>query len=95
MSKLLRAKYNGENINLQSFGLLNQSNVILILDTSVTPNTGSNYILPGEYKIKLAFAANNLKPIEYWYKFKIEDRWDNNEQQVLSNNIKVERSTKA
>lgn len=85
--------YNGENLNLQSFGLLNQSSVIFILDTSVTPNTGSNYILPGEYKIKLAFAANNLKPIDYWYKFKIEDRWDNNEHQMLSNNIKVERST--
>lgn len=82
-----------ENNRLQSFGLNGRSNVVLVLDTSATPNTGSNYILPGEYKIKLAFAANNFKPIIYWYKFKLEDQWDTNEQQMLANNIKVEKTT--
>lgn len=78
-------------VNLNAFGLAGRSNVIFILETQVTPNTGSNYLLPGKYKIKLAFAANNLRPKLYWYKFEIKNRWDTNEQRMLSRNVLVEK----
>jgi hypothetical protein len=82
--------HNGVNNTLQRFNLATRSNVVFILETNVTPNTGSNYLLPGEYKIKLAFAANNLEPEYYWYMFQVEDRWDTDEQRMLSNNIVIE-----
>lgn len=80
-----------QNVNSSPFGLAGRSSVIFILETQVTPNTGFNYLLPGEYKIRLAFAANNLKPEYYWYQFKVEDRWDNNEQRMLSQNISIKK----
>ena len=82
-------------VSLNAFGLSGRSNVIFILETQATPNTGSNYLLPGKYKIKFAFAANNLKPRYYWYKFEIKDRWDSNEQRMLSRNVAIEKLNKA
>lgn len=80
------------HVNLNAFGLAGRSNVIFILETQVTPNTGSNYLLPGRYKIKLAFAANNFSPRYYWYIFEIKDQWDSNEQRMFSRNIVVEKA---
>lgn len=82
----------GENQLLQRFGLLRTSNVVLILDTQVTPNTGSNYLLPGEYKLKIVVAANNLKPRYQWYKITLSNVWTSNEQQMLQNNIHVKKT---
>lgn len=80
------------NTQLVAFGLATTSNVVFIMDTEVTPNTGCNFFLPGEYKMKIAIAANNLSPQYYWYKLRISDVWDNNEQRMLTNNISVVRA---
>lgn len=77
-------------VNLGAFGLLGRSHAVFILDTQVTPNTGSNYLLPAEYRLKVAFAANNLKPKYYWVSVKIFNRWSSNQQQMLSNNVYID-----
>ncbi len=80
--------------NLQQFGITTTSQIVFILDTQVTPNTGSNILLPGEYSIKITFAANNVKPQSIWFKLNIADNWTTNEQQMLGNYISIERVNK-
>lgn len=79
------------HINLQQFGITATPQVVFILDTQVTPNTGSNILVPGEYNIKFIFAANNVKLLPIWFRLRFVDQWTTNEQQMLNNNIFVER----
>jgi hypothetical protein len=57
------------------------------LDVEVSPNTGSHLILPGEYRIKLVFAANNLNPINKIYSLIIADKWTEDQKEMLENYI--------
>ena len=77
--------------NLAQFGINSQANIVFVLDTFVQPNTGSNLILPGDYKIKIIFSANNVKPKEVWYRLKLEDAWDNNEDVMFQNNVSIKK----
>jgi hypothetical protein len=83
----------GQNQILQYLGLYGKSKTVLILDTQVTPNTGSNYLLPGEYKMKIVVTASNAKSKTYWFKVTLIDSWTTNEQQMLQNNIDITRTT--
>ena len=76
---------------LTAYGLNTSTRVIMILDTFVEPNTGTHVLLPGEYKINIVFAANNLKPVSNWYKLKIVDAWSSDEQQMLSSNVLISK----
>lgn len=76
-------------VNLEAFSLSRPNNSVLILDTSVQPNTGSNILLPGKYKLKLIFAANNLPPKVVWLKLEFDDVWDDNEENTLANNVRI------
>ncbi|NCO98392.1 hypothetical protein GW864_04485 [bacterium] len=78
-------------LNLGQFGITTTVSVAMLLDTYVQPNTGSHIILPGKYKIKIAFAANNLPPKIIWFKLEFRDIWDNNEQQMLTRNVVIEK----
>jgi hypothetical protein len=78
------------NVPLAVYGLPTTSNVVIVLDTQVTPNTGSNILLPGEYKIKLVFAANNLSKTT-WFKLVIRNAWSTNEQLMFANNISIQK----
>lgn len=78
-------------VNLNQFGINNSASIVFVLDTYVQPNTGSHLIFPGEYKIKLIFSANNVKPKETWYKLRLIDAWDNNENHMLRNNISISK----
>lgn len=63
--------------------------VVFILATEATPNTLSNFLFPGEYKIKLAFAANNLRPEYHEYYLSIRNKWDLNQEIEFSENISI------
>jgi hypothetical protein len=75
--------------NLGLFGLDSINNIALILDVEVPPNTGSHIVFPGDYKIKIKFAANNFKPVEKIYNLVIPDSWNDDEQKML-NSISIQ-----
>ena len=75
---------------LARFGIQNNTNIFFELDVAVRPNTGSHILLPGDYKIKIVFAGNNLEPIEKFYRLEIEDAWSDNEKEMLTKNVSVE-----
>lgn len=81
-------------VNTRAFGISALGDTLLVLDVEVSPNTGSHFILPGEYRIKLVFAANNLSPINKIYSLIIADKWTEVEKEMLGNCIfiKEERS---
>jgi hypothetical protein len=58
-------------------------------DVAVIPNTGSHILLPGDYKIKIIFAANNLKPQRKIYNLIIKDIWTDDEKEMLTKNISI------
>lgn len=79
------------NVPLALYGIATTSTIVFVLDTQVTPNTGSNILLPGEYKIKIVTAANNVSPKVSWFKLYIRNAWSNNEQFMFANNISIEK----
>lgn len=72
---------------LSYFQLRKDTQVVLELCTEVPPNTGSHLIFPGEYRIKLLFAANNFKPASKIYSLVFADKWSEDERDMLGNNI--------
>ena len=81
-----------ENEHLDRFNITERPKVIFELDVAVRPNTGSHILLPGDYKIKIIFAGNNVSPIEKTYKVVVKDAWDDNEERMLQNNILIEET---
>ena len=81
-------------VNTRAFGIFALSDTLLVLDVEVSPNTGSHFIFPGEYRIKLVFAANNLSSINKIYSLIIADEWTEDPKEMLENYIfiKEERS---
>jgi len=77
-------------VDLEKFGIDRSSNITFQFDVAVIPNTGSHILLPGDYKIKVVFAANNLKPIEKTYHLVIKDAWTDDEETMLRDNILIE-----
>lgn len=75
---------------LERFSITERPSVIFELDIAVRPNTGSHILLPGDYKVKIIFAGNNVNPIEKIYKVVIKDAWDDNEERMLQNNVLIE-----
>lgn len=72
---------------LDYFKLGTNTNIVLELCTEVPPNTGSHLIFPGEYRIKLLIAANNLKPVAKIYSLVLADKWTDDQKEMLENNI--------
>lgn len=75
--------------NLEHYGIEAHPAVVLLLDVPVSPNTGSHILLPGEYKVKIVFAANNLEPAEKDYRVKINNSWTEDESLMLKKNIEI------
>jgi len=75
--------------NLSFFGIRENPNIVFQLDIAVIPNTGSHILLPGDYKIKIIFAANNLKPQEKVYNLVIKDNWNDDEERMLEENVSI------
>lgn len=76
--------------NISDFGFEYSSKVILELCTEIAPNTGSHLIFPGEYRIKLVIAANNLKPVTKIYSLIFADAWTDKQEEMLRKNILIE-----
>ena len=74
---------------LTRFNITERPNVIFELDVAVRPNTGSHILIPGDYKIKIIFAANNHKPVEKIYSITIKDTWSDDEEEMLSSNVSI------
>lgn len=79
-------------VNLKKYGIEGTPNVVFQFDVAVKPNTGSHILLPGNYKVKIVFAASNFKPIEKTYNLEIKDKWDNNEEKMLAENILIKEN---
>lgn len=79
-----------EFANLSDFGISENVKIVFQLDLAVIPNTGSHILTPGDYKMKILFAANNLKPIKKIYHIEIKDEWTDDEQEMLKENILIE-----
>lgn len=75
---------------LERFNISEEPNVIFELDVAVRPNTGSHILLPGDYKVKIVFAGNNVDPVEKTYHLIINDVWDDDENRMLQNNVLIE-----
>ena len=75
---------------LAGFGIQNTTKIFFELDVAVRPNTGSHILLPGDYKVKIIFAGNNLEPLEKIYHLVIKDNWVDDEETMLQNNITIE-----
>lgn len=76
-----------KHVNLEEFHISTNVKVTLVLDVEVEPNIGSHLIFPGEYRIKLLFAANNLSPIEKIYSLIIADKWTEDQKEMFDKNI--------
>lgn len=74
---------------LTRFNIRERPNVIFELDVAVRPNTGSHILIPGDYKIKIIFAANNHKPVEKIYSLTIKDAWSDDEGEMLNDNVSI------
>ncbi|MDP2947120.1 MAG: hypothetical protein Q8N88_03315 [Nanoarchaeota archaeon] len=79
--------------NLSYFGISESARIVFQLDLAVIPNTGSHILIPGDYKIKILFAANNLKPIAKIYNIEIKDNWTDDEKEMLNNNISIKEES--
>lgn len=77
------------NVDLRPFGLEHKSKVIFLLDSEVQPNTGSHLIFPGEYKIKIVFSANNVKPTSKWVNLRLNDDWHEDQVTMFRDNVDV------
>jgi len=84
-----------ENEYLTRFNITTQPNVIFELDVAVRPNTGSHILIPGDYKIKIVFAANNHRPVEKIYILTIKDIWNDDEQEMLNKNVSIKEESYA
>lgn len=71
------------------YGISEAWNVVFVLNTAVEPSTGSHILEPGDYQIKLVFAANNLKPKTKTYNLTIQDRWSENENEMFEKIVSV------
>lgn len=76
-----------DDANIALFNVKSRNETVLTLDVEVPPNTGSHLIFPGEYRIKLIFAANNFSPISKIYSLIISDRWTESQEEMLEKNI--------
>ncbi len=74
---------------LKRFDIQSTSSVFFEFDVAVRPNTGSHILLPGDYRVKITFAGNNVKPVEKIYHLMIKDAWNDDEKEMLKNNIEI------
>jgi hypothetical protein len=78
-----------EDANLENFGKTKSSNIVLILDVVRPTFIGAHILEPGDYNIKIKFAANNLKPELKIYNVVIKDEWTENEEEMLKRNVSI------
>jgi hypothetical protein len=69
------------------FSFTKDSKVALVLYVEMMTNKGTYVFVPGEYKIKIIFAANNLMPVTKTYRLFIADKWAEDEDEMFKNNI--------
>lgn len=74
---------------VEGFKIVGDSKITFVFDTSVSPNNGSSFISPGEYRFKIVFSANNIRPIYKTYEMVIADNWNDNEKIMLEKNISI------
>lgn len=64
-----------------------RSNVIFGFVTNFIPYTGTTLLLPGEYKLKIIFTADDIEFEPRWYDLKIIDTEATKGDLILNNNI--------
>ena len=78
-----------EDANLENYGKTKSSNIVFILDVARQTFIGAHILEPGDYKIKIKFAANNLKPESKIYNLIIKDEWSDIEEEMLKRNVSI------
>jgi hypothetical protein len=79
-----------EFADLSLFGIQGNPCVVFRLSLAAIPNTGSHILTPGDFKIRILFAANNLKPVQKIYCISIKDNWTDDTKEMLGNNVSIE-----
>ena len=78
-----------EDVALEKFGKAKSSNIVFLLDVAKETFIGSHILEPGDYKIKIKIAANNLKPKTIVYNLAFKDEWTDDEKEMLAKNISI------
>lgn len=78
-----------EKAELEKFGKTRVSNVVFRLDVAKPTFIGSHILEPGNYKIKIKIAANNLKPKTTIYNLAFKDEWLDDEKDMFTRNISI------
>lgn len=73
-----------------SASIFQNSKIVFIFDVAVAPNNLNHILEPGDYKLRIVFAANNMKSSEKFYHLFFKDYWSDNENIMFSNNILIE-----
>lgn len=69
------------------------SKVIFIFDVMVQPNNLSHIIVPGNYKIQILFAANNMNVYKKLYLLEIKNNWANTEEGTFGKIVSIKEVT--
>ncbi len=75
--------------NLEYFGIVNKYKIVFKLALAQIPNHGSHILEPGDYRIIVKFAANNLSPVTKEFNFFIADEWDDNSDEMFEKKISI------
>lgn len=65
------------------------ASVFFVLSTEVQSFNASNILVPGEYRIKVTFAATNIRPVTKWYELIFKDFWSDDEPTMLGTALTI------
>lgn len=73
----------------QHYDLPEACQVVFHLDTAFKPTTGTFLLLPGDYRVRIVVAADNIKAKANIYNLVVKDKWTDNEQEMLRENVSI------
>ena len=85
LGHILKSEY----ADLERFGKTRSSNVVFLLDVAKETFIGAHILEPGDYKIKIKVASNNLKPKTKVYNLVLKDEWLDDEITMFARNIVI------
>lgn len=71
----------------------NSTGVKFHFSTVFNPNNRINILDPGAYEVKIVFSASNMNPIYKNYYINFDGKWSDDEEKMLSENIKIVENT--
>ena len=66
-----------------------EQKTVLRLDLEVSPNTWSNVLVPGSYRLWLQLAAANCKPRNQYVNFTLTGEWHDDEGDMFAKGLSL------